>query len=167
MKSYIRRIKLGVMITLLSLSVGRSQVSTAPHDMVWQVVASGSSLRSVYLIADRLRGWAVGEESFELQSDPLLPIWAIGIEAHTDKREWSVVDLATPEPTSSGKTRWRFQWNPADRDFRPGDKIERGSQSMPTQSPQYRIHSKALCSNRCGRAFGGSTKGRLSPPASH
>ena len=61
MKSYIRRIKLGVMITLLSLSVGRSQVSTAPHDMVWQVVASGSSLRSVYSIADGLRGWAVGE----------------------------------------------------------------------------------------------------------
>ena len=60
MQRQITLVTLGVMVAFLGFAVGSLQASGRPDDMVWQVVASGSSLKSVYVTADGRRGWAVG-----------------------------------------------------------------------------------------------------------
>src|SRR5689334_9502298 len=60
MQRHIRVIALGVMLAMHGFVVGRSQASGRPDDVVWQVVTSGSQLRSVYVTEDGRRGWAVG-----------------------------------------------------------------------------------------------------------
>ena len=61
MQRPITAIALAVVITLLGFSVGRSQASGRSNDLVWQVVASGTSLTSVYVTADGRRGFPPGQ----------------------------------------------------------------------------------------------------------
>jgi len=118
-----------------------------------QASSTSRNLWGIAVAADGRQGWAVGgngtilipvgttvldeksvelaqsassgeiEVSLTLRSNPWLPVWAVHLEARTEKRDWSPVGLATAQAATSEAARWQLSWKPADEDFRPGDAI--------------------------------------------
>jgi hypothetical protein len=118
-----------------------------------QTTPTSNDLLGVAVTADGRRGWAVGtngtiliaversavdkstvklvqnalggdiEISFVLHSSPWLPVWAIRIDAGTQKRDWSPIGLAKMETVTGENTLWRLSWTPTKKDFRRSDTI--------------------------------------------
>jgi photosystem II stability/assembly factor-like uncharacterized protein len=62
--------------------------------------------------------------AFTLRGDARLPVWAVRIEARTAGGEWSTAGAAAPSGSQDSAARWEFSWNPEDRNFHPGDRID-------------------------------------------
>ena len=71
--------------------------------MVWQIVASGLSLKSVYVTADGRRGWAVGDHATIVATEDGGAHWTFA------RRTVGASRLALPIPGGSSSRLVRFQ----------------------------------------------------------
>src|SRR5437762_2321681 len=119
MQRHITVITLGVMVAFLGF-VGGSQASGRPDDMVWQVVASGLPLKSVYVTADGRRGWAVGVNGSIVATEDGGGHWTPqtsstsnalgGVALAADgRRGWAVGDNGSIVATEDGGEHWTPQ----------------------------------------------------------
>jgi photosystem II stability/assembly factor-like uncharacterized protein len=119
MQRHITVVTLVVIVSFLAFAAERPQASGRPDGTVWQVVASGSALRSVYVAADGRHGWAVGVSGRIVATQDGGGHWTLqtrlssnlrGVAFAADgRRGWVVGDNGTIIATEDGGGHWRPQ----------------------------------------------------------
>jgi photosystem II stability/assembly factor-like uncharacterized protein len=108
---------LGVVIAAIGFAVTSSQELRRPNDIVWQIVASGWSLESVYVTADGRRGWAVGDNGAIVATEDGGGHWTpqtsstsntlVGVAFAADgRRGWAVGENGPIVATEDGGGHW-------------------------------------------------------------
>src|SRR5438067_658200 len=125
MPGHITAIALGAIFAFLGSGVLRSETLGRPDEMVWQVVASGSPLQSVYVTADGRRGWAVGENGSRVATEEGgghwtrqagstdNPLWGVAFAAD-GRRGWAVGKNGSIVATEDGGGHWTRQTSSTD-----------------------------------------------------
>src|SRR5205085_1614947 len=120
MPRHITAIALCAIFAFLGSGVLRSETSERPDEMVWQVVASGWSLKSVYVTADGRRGWAVAENGSIVATEDGGGHWTrqtsstrnhlSGVAFAADgRRGWAVGENGSIVATEDGGGHWTRQ----------------------------------------------------------
>ena len=119
---------LGLVIAAIGFAVTSSQELRRPNDIVWQVVASGSALKSVYVTAHGRRGWAVGDNGLIVATEDGGGHWTrqtsstesnlLGVAFAADgRRGWAVGQNGSIVATEDGGGRWTPQTTSIDNDL--------------------------------------------------
>jgi photosystem II stability/assembly factor-like uncharacterized protein len=118
-QAQIAAITFSAIFVFLVSSIAGSQISARLDDTVWQVVASSSPLKSIYVTTDGRRGWAVGGESI-LTTEDGGAHWTPqtrrtflglnGVAATADgRRAWAVGSSGLILATEDAGTHWVWQ----------------------------------------------------------